>query len=56
MLLESVLDRTAAEKKLNLGARVFRNFGSSEYQPDRQLSELSDGPFPGSKWPAIYEL
>jgi hypothetical protein len=48
MLLESVLDRTEAGKKLTFGYRLS--------QTSRQLSQLSDGLFSGSKRLAICEL
>jgi hypothetical protein len=56
MLLESVLDRTEAGKKLTFGYRLSRNSRSSKYQTSRQLSQLSDGLFSGSKRLAICEL
>jgi hypothetical protein len=56
MLLNSVLDRTAAELELIFQSRLNRNSGSPEYHFDGKLSQLSDGMFSGSKWSAICKL
>jgi hypothetical protein len=47
------LDRTAVEQILTFGPQ---NPGGPEYYFCRQLSQLSDGPYNGSKRLAIYEL
>jgi hypothetical protein len=43
-LLKSVLDRIAAEKKLNFVVRIGRNSGSLEYHYGSQHSQLFDVP------------
>jgi hypothetical protein len=56
MLLKSVLDRTAAELNLTFGSWLSQISGSPKYHFCRQLSQLSDGPFSGSKWLDICAL
>jgi hypothetical protein len=55
LLLNSVLDRRAAEQISNFLSRIDQNSGSPEYC-FRQLCQLSDGLSNGSKWLAICEL
>jgi hypothetical protein len=56
LLLNSVLDRRAAEQIFNFLSRIDQNSGSPEYCFRQQLSQLSDGLSNGSKWLAICEL
>jgi hypothetical protein len=55
-LLNSVLDRIAAERIFNFLSRIGRNSGSPEYCFRQQLFQLSVGLSNGSKRLAIHEL
>jgi hypothetical protein len=55
-LLNSVSDRTAAERIFNFLSRISWNSGTPEYRFGWQLSQLSDGPSNGSKRLTICEL
>jgi hypothetical protein len=56
LLLNSVLDRTVAERIFNFLSQIGQNSRSPEYHFGQQVSQFSNGPSNGSKQLAIYEL